>query len=58
MQSVTGKVERLRRVRLIEAAKNVLNRVPQIRPYTASIVAFVEPCETLVLKAPYHNDTT
>jgi len=57
MQTITRKVKRLRRVGLIEAGKNVLNRVQYIGPYPAPVVAFVEPFQDPVFEAPNHEGT-
>jgi hypothetical protein len=43
MQPVAGQVERLRRRSLIEAGQNVLDHFPQIRPYAAGVITFMEP---------------
>ncbi len=58
VQPVTGKVKCLRRVRLIEAGKNILNRVQQVGSYLAAVTTFVEPFQTPMLEAPNQQDTT
>lgn len=55
VQTITRKIKRLRRVGLIEAAKDVLDRVHEVGPDSAPIVAFVEPFQTSMLKASDKN---
>ena len=57
MQAIAGKVERLRRCGLIEAAQNVFYVIQQIRPYPAPVVAFKKPFQAPVFEASDHRDT-
>jgi hypothetical protein len=47
MQAITGKVHGLRRVGIIEAGKNILNRLQQVRPYPAAVVAFIKSLQPM-----------
>jgi len=42
VQTITGKIKRLRRIRLIETGKKIFNRVHQIRPNPPAVAAFIE----------------
>lgn len=55
VQAKTRKVERLRRFSGVERRENTLNFAPQRRVDSARIVAFVEPLEATMPKAPDHN---
>jgi hypothetical protein len=57
VQAIAGKVQGLRRLSLIEAGENILNRVAQIRPYSAAIIPFVQSFEAAMLETPYHQRT-
>ena len=57
MEAIAGKVQLLRRRGLIEAAQNVADVVPQIRPYTAPVVEFKKPFEATVFEASNHWGT-
>jgi hypothetical protein len=45
------------RVGLIEAGKNVLNRVQQIGSYPTPVAAIIEPFQAPAFEAPYHQRT-
>ena len=55
MQAITRKVKRLRRVGLIEAGEDILNRIQQIGPYPAPVASFVEPLQASMFEAPDHQ---
>ena len=55
MKVITGEVERLRRSSLFETAKNILDIFQQIRPYSAPVVAFMEPFQAAMLETPDHQ---
>jgi hypothetical protein len=52
MQTIPGKVERLRRFGFIEACKNIFNRVQQVVAYPAPVTAFVEPLQAPMFETP------
>jgi hypothetical protein len=57
VKTITGKVERLRRIGLIEPGKNVLNHVQEVGSYAAPVAPFIKPFQASMLEARNHNDT-
>lgn len=57
VQTITGKVNRLRRIGFIQAGKNILNRIQKVGPYPAPVAPFVKPFQASMLEAPNHEDT-
>src|ERR1019366_3832227 len=55
VQTITGKIKRLRRNGLIENRQNFLHRVRQIRPDPAPVAAFIEALQASMLEAPKHQ---
>lgn len=54
VQTITGKIKRLRRNGLIENRQDFLNRVRQIRAYAAPVAVLIEPSQAPVLETPNH----
>jgi hypothetical protein len=55
VQAIPGKIESLRRLRCIEAGKDVFNPVHEIGPDAATVSALIQPFQTTMLKTPNHS---
>src|SRR3984893_10120328 len=57
MQAIPGNIQSLGCSGGVEHGEDSFHRLQQVGPYSASIVAFIEPFQTPMLKAPNHEDT-
>jgi hypothetical protein len=55
VQTIPREVHRLRRFCLVEPAKNVIDPIPQIRPYSARVAELIKAFEAAVLETSYHK---
>ena len=55
VQTVPGNVEGLRSSRVVENGDDAFDRLPEVRPYPATIPAFIQPLETAMLEASDHR---
>ena len=54
MQAVAGESKLLRGRRVIEDSQNFLNCIGEISPYSATVVALVQPFEAAMLETSNH----
>ena len=52
MQTIAGKVKRLRCIGLVETGKNVFNHVQQVGTYLATVAAIIKPFKTPMFELP------
>src|ERR1022692_4534859 len=52
VQTITGKINSLRRVGVIEAGKNILNHFQKIGANSAAVLAFIKLLQTAMFEAP------
>jgi hypothetical protein len=52
VQTITGKINSLRRVSVIEAGKNILNHFQKIGANSAAVLAFIKPLQAAMFEAP------
>jgi hypothetical protein len=52
VQAIPGDIESLRRDRAIENGEDSIDRLQQVGPYPAAVVAFIKPLQAATLEAP------